>query len=83
MMGRRQGQKIGPLYDLDKEKGCGAWLYKARIEARVTIDELAAKAHVSRRTIIRIESGIEARRRWRPRRTVENQLRRVLGLAVG
>lgn len=76
MRGRRKGKRIGPLSGyVAKEQGPGGWCYAARIEKGLTIDELAARARVSRRTIIRIEAGTA-----RSGRRVEWRIRQALGL---
>ena len=74
MMGRQKGQRIGPLYGyVAKEKGAGGWCYKARLAAGLTINELAEKSRVSRRTVIRIEAGESS-----AGRRVDYRLRRAL-----
>lgn len=67
MRGRREGQRVGP-YDTRRGRWVGgrwrnfdvddrAFPYAERMAARLTIDDLAALARVSRRTIIRMEQG--------------------------
>jgi len=76
MKGRRKGQRIGPLYGaVEKQKGYGAWCYNARLGRNLTIDELAARAEVSRRTILRIETGVH-----RPTYRTRQRLQRALCL---
>lgn len=83
MKGRRPGQKVGPLRgDRDKATGSGSWLYNARIERGLTIDELAAEVGISRRTIMRIEAGQHATRYWRQRQSTERRLKAALALVV-
>ena len=62
MMGREKGRRIGPLPGaVAKLKGRGRWCYEARLGCNLTIDELAEKAGLSRRTILRIEAGSNRR----------------------
>jgi transcriptional regulator with XRE-family HTH domain len=83
MKGRRPGQKVGPLRgDLDKATGSGAWLYNARIERGLTINDLSAEVGISRRTIMRIEAGQHATRYRRQRHASEQRLKAALDLGV-
>lgn len=77
MKGRHKGQRVGPVYAPEKAEGRGAWLYNARRNARLTIEELAAKSRVSVRTIKRIESG-DLRAGYKS----SYRLRLALGLAI-
>ncbi len=76
MMGREKGKRIGPIQKSEKENGPGAWCYKARLDAGLTIAELAKKSRVSVRTIMRIEAGHQLYRLTSSSRYVK----RALGL---
>jgi DNA-binding XRE family transcriptional regulator len=62
MKGRQAGQRVGPHWKYDVT--ARHWPYEERRAANLTIDELAAKSGISRRTIIRMEQGKPNRTRF-------------------